>query len=152
MAFADAGNFELQALATEPQVVAVLQALATEPQVVAVLHHYSAQAEDLYWACNYWKEPYFRADYDYEDYAPAYCVGYSGYDQYGGCWENAEKSLVANFIRIKGDSRLTLEEALEPIRSAWSRVQAASPQQIEAELGRLLSAISSPASCNVSTQ
>lgn len=128
MAFADAGGFELEALAAQPQ--------------AAVLRQYSAQVEDLYWARNYWKEPYFRADYNYEDYAPAYCVGYSGCAQYGGCWEDAEKSLVANFIRIKGDSRLTWEEALAPIRSAWSRVQATSPQQVEAELGRLLDLIS----------
>ena len=131
MAFADAGDFEFEAL-------------ASVPQAAAVLRHYSAQVEDLFWACNYWKEPYFRADYDYEDYAPAYCVGYSGYVQYGGCLEDAEKSLVANFVRIKGDSRLTWKEALEPIRSAWSRVHATSPRQIEAELDRLPASISDP--------
>ena len=127
MAFADVGDFDLEALAAEPQ--------------TAALRHYSAQVEDLYWACNYWKEPYFRADHDYEDYAPAYCVGYSGCAQYGGCWADAETSLIANFIRIKGDSRLTWEEALDPIRSAWSRVQAISPLQVKAEVGRLLDAI-----------
>ena len=111
MAFADEGGFEVEALAAEPQ----------------LLRRYSAQIEDLYWASKYWKEPYFRADYDYEDYAPAYCVGYSGYAQYGGGWDDAEKSLIANFVRIKGDSRLTLEEAMEPIRSAWLHVEAASP-------------------------
>lgn len=138
MAFADSGDFELEALAAEPQ--------------AAVLRQNSAPVEDLYWAGNYWKEPYFRADYDYEDYAPAYCVGYSGYVQYGGRWEDAEKSLVANFVRIKGDSRLTWEEALEPIRSAWSRVQSMSPQQIEAELGRLLASISCPDPCYANKQ
>ena len=111
MAFADAGGFEVDALAAEPQ--------------EAILRQYSAQVEDLYWADNYWKEPYFRADYDYEDYAPAYCVGYSGCSQYGGRFEEAQKSLYANFVRIKGDSRLTWEEAVEPMRSAWMRVEPA---------------------------
>jgi hypothetical protein len=110
MAFADAGGYGLDAL---------------ESQVAA--RQFSAQVEDLYWAHNYWKEPYFRADYDYEDYAPAYCVGYSGCAQYGGCFEDAEKSLCANFVRIKGDSRLTWEEAVAPIRAAWTRVETTSP-------------------------
>src|SRR6478736_5784613 len=110
MAFADAGGYELEALAGEPAALAVRQ--------------FSAEVEDVYWASNYWKQPYFRADFDYEDYAPAYCVGYSGCAQYGGSFEEAEKSLCANFIRIKGDSRLSWEEAIEPIRSAWARMEA----------------------------
>lgn len=108
MAFADAGGYELEAL---------------DGEAGGATRTYCAQLEDLYWAGNYWREPYFRADYDYEDYAPAYCVGYSGCAQYGGRFEDAEKSLCANFIRIKGDSRLSWEDAVEPIRSAWNRVQ-----------------------------
>jgi hypothetical protein len=124
MAFAEAGGYELEALAAEPQGAAQLQ--------------FSAQAEDLYWARNYWKQPYFRPDYDYEDYAPAYCVGYSGCAQYGGRFEDAEKSLCANFVRIKGDSRLTWEEAIEPIRSAWARLEAS------ATAGDLIQRVSEP--------
>ena len=127
MAFADVGGYELEALAAEPQ--------------DAVLRQYSAQVEDLYWAKNYWKQPYFRADYDYEDYAPAFCVGYSGCAQYGGSFEEAEKSLCANFVRIKGDSRLTWDEAINPIRSAWARVQAHAGGA-GADLGRLLERMS----------
>lgn len=128
MAFADAGGYELEALAAEPN--------------EAVLRNYSAQVEDLYWAHNYWKEPYFRPDYDYEDYAPAYCVGYSGCAQYGGRFEDAEKSLCANFARIKGDSRLSWDEAIEPIRSAWERVEASASQDTQAQLSRLLERVS----------
>jgi hypothetical protein len=119
MAFADAGGYELDALAGEPQEAA---------------RRFSAQVEDLYWAHNYWKQPYFRADYDYEDYAPAYCVGYSGCAQYGGRFEDSEKSLCANFVRIKGDSRLTWEEAIEPIRSAWARLEASAAAAETSEL------------------
>ena len=108
MAFADAGDYELEPLAGQPQ--------------ETVLRHYSAQGEDLFWSGNYWKEPYFRPDYDYEDYAPAYCVGYSGRAQYGGRFNEAEPSLCANFVRIKGDSRLTWNEARDAIRAAWQRL------------------------------
>jgi hypothetical protein len=113
MAFADAGDYEIQPLSGEPPETA--------------LRRRSAQVEDSYWSENYWKEPYFRADYDYEDYAPAYCVGYSGCAQYGGRFEDAEKSLCANFLRIKGDSRLQWDEASEAARSAWSRAAGGRP-------------------------
>lgn len=128
MAFADAGSYEIEALSAEPQ--------------EAVSRNDSVHVEDLYWAHNYWREPYFRADYGYEDYAPAYCVGYSGCAQYGGRFEDAEKSLCANFVRIKGDSRLTWDEALAPIRSAWARLEASSSPAAQGEMDRLLERVS----------
>lgn len=135
MAFADAGDYELEPLAAEPQ--------------EAALRRYSAQAEDLFWSGNYWKEPYFRADYDYdyEDYAPAYCVGYSGCAQYGGSFADSEKSLCANFIRIKGDSRLSWEDAIEPIRAAWQRIEAGRALTADMELSRVLERASQESCC-----
>lgn len=75
---------------------------------------------------DYWRDAHLRARYaspglDYEDFAPAYCVGYTGFAQYGGCFDEAEKSLCANWVRIKGDSRLSYEQALPAIRAAWER-------------------------------
>lgn len=65
-------------------------------------------------------QPYYRSECSYEeDYASAYCVGYIGQAQYGGTFEDAEKSLCANWVRIKGDSRLTVDEAMRAIRAAW---------------------------------
>lgn len=111
MAFSDAGGYELEGLASDPQ--------------ENVLRLYLAQVEDLYWLGHFWKQAYFRPDYDYEDYAPACCVGYTGSAQYGGHFEDAENSLCANFLRIRGDSRLTWDQAREPVRSAWNRVEQA---------------------------
>ena len=88
------------------------------------------ELEDAYWHSVYWTQPYYRADLDYEDYAPAYCVGYIGQAQYGGRFEDAEKSLCANWLRIKGDSRLELDEALQAIRAAWLHAE---QQPVEAE-------------------
>jgi hypothetical protein len=124
MAFADSGGYELEPLASEPH--------------EAALRRYSAQVEDLFWSRNYWKEAYFRPDYDYEDYAPAYCVGYSGCAQYGGRFEDAEKSLCANFLRIKGDSRLTWDEARAPVQAAWQRIEAAEEHALARDVSRLL--------------
>lgn len=133
MAFADAGDYELEPLAARPH--------------EAPLRRYSAQAEDLFWSGNYWKEPYFRADYDYEDYAPAYCVGYSGCRQYGGSFADSEKSLIANFIRIKGDSRLSWEEAMGPIRAAWQRIEANRARAADNELSGVLERASQESCC-----
>ncbi|HET8746296.1 MAG TPA: hypothetical protein VFM98_11875 [Ramlibacter sp.] len=93
--------------------------------------------EDAHWQEVYWAEPYYRADFSYDDYAPAYCVGYIGYAQYGGCFEDAEKSLCANWLRIKGDSRLSIEEALQAIRAAWDHAGRV-PQPVEEEEDEML--------------
>jgi hypothetical protein len=77
------------------------------------------QVHDAYWQTVYWGEAYYRRECGYEDYAPAYCVGYIGYAQYGGSFDEAEKSLCANWFRIKSDSRLTVDEAMQAIRAAW---------------------------------
>lgn len=83
-----------------------------------------ALAHDAYWAKVHARESHDRAGLDYEDYAPAYCVGYIGHSQYGGAFEDAEKSLLANWLRIKGDSRLELDEARTVMRAAWERCAA----------------------------
>jgi hypothetical protein len=98
------------------------QEQADDPEV-SIAGRVDPQLEDAYWQSVFWGEPYYRRECTYEDYAPAYCVGYIGYAQYGGNFGDAEKSLCANWLRIKGDSRLTLEEALQAIRAAWDRAQ-----------------------------
>jgi hypothetical protein len=111
MAYADAGDLQPQSLGNDES---------------EALRRYSARFEDLHWALAYWKEPYFRAEFDYEDYAPAYCVGYSGCAQYRGSYEDAEKSLCANWERIKGGSRLSWDDARPAVMAAWNRVEAES--------------------------
>ena len=88
----------------------------------AVLGPVDAREEDAFWGRVFWRERYYSPDLDYEDYAPAYCVGYIGYAQYGGKYDDAEKSLCANWERIKGDSRLTLDDARLAMRAAWDRM------------------------------
>jgi hypothetical protein len=93
----------------------------------AALSRDEARDEDAHWHHAHSHERYYKPGLDYEDYAPAYCVGYMGYAQYGGRFEDAEKSLCANWERIKGDSRLSLDDALPAMRAAWLRVAAARP-------------------------
>lgn len=110
------------------------QEQADEPEV-RIDGRVDPEREDAWWQSVYRFEPYHRAGLGYEDYAPAYCVGYIGFAQYGGCCEDAEKSLCANWLRIRGDSRLELDEALQAIRAAWEHAARAAvqPQDTEEE-------------------
>ncbi|MDB5957218.1 hypothetical protein [Ramlibacter sp.] len=102
------------------------QEQADEPEV-RIDGRIDVAREDAYWQSAHTGESYYRAECNYEqDYAPAYCVGYIGFVQYGDRFEEAEKSLCANWVRIKGESRLTVEEAMQAIRAAWLHAAAGS--------------------------
>lgn len=103
----------MTAIAQEPW-----QEQADDPEV-RIDGRVRPEIEDAYWQSAYWAQPYYRMGLAYDDYAPAYCVGYIGFAQYGGRYEDAEKSLIANWVRIKGDSPLSIEDAMQAIRAAW---------------------------------
>ena len=107
MAFADTSEYELEDLINQ----------------TPGRRGYCPSCEDQHWLRAHASEPYFLPGFDYEDYAPAYCVGYSGCAQYGGAFEETDKSLRANWERIKGDSRLSWEQALPAVRAAWFRLE-----------------------------
>lgn len=81
-------------------------------------------AEDTYWRDAYRNEPYYSNAYGYEDYAPAYRVGYthrmSNAEQN---WEQAEAKMQADWDRTKGTSRLKWDEAKHATRAAWLRLE-----------------------------
>ncbi len=92
------------------------------PELPAAGLRIDARQQDAYWREAFRRERYARPGLDYEDYAPAYCVGYVGYAQYGGSFEDAEVSLCANWERLRAGSRLPFDEARAAIRAAWDRV------------------------------
>lgn len=98
---------------------------------LCVLDRDGARDEDAHWQLVHSREHYYRPGFHYEDYAPAYCVGYAGFAQYGGRFEDAERSLCANWERIKGDSKLSLDDALPAMRAAWDRMQARMQEQVQ---------------------
>lgn len=81
----------------------------------------AALHEEAYWRRQFSREHYYRPGLDFEDYAPAYCVGFVGSAQYGGDFGDARLSLCANWERIKCGSRLSLEDALPAMKAAWER-------------------------------
>lgn len=80
--------------------------------------------EDAYWRDNHDKEPYYNDQYRYEDYAPAYRVGYENRSKYSDrTWDQAEPELRADWDRNKGTSRMEWNDAKQATRAAWHRVE-----------------------------
>jgi hypothetical protein len=79
--------------------------------------------EDEYWRANFAEEPYVRTDFIYEDYEPAYRVGYLGAARRDGrSFEDAEPQLREQYERVRGGSPLQWHAARVAARAAWDRV------------------------------
>lgn len=81
-------------------------------------------AQDAYWRDNYTKTPGYKSEYTYDDYAPAYRTGYSGWERAGAAGESFdshEPKLRSEYERAKGNSRLAWDDAKGSARAAWDR-------------------------------
>ena len=84
--------------------------------------------EDAYWRDNHATAPHAERDYSYDDYAPAYRLGYEGYGKHRGTpYNTAESELERSWDSVKGNSRLTWEKAKHATRAGWHRVERAIP-------------------------
>lgn len=80
-------------------------------------------AEELYWSTTYKTEPYYNSSYAFDDYRPAYRVGYDGYQLHRGkSFEDVEDILQEDYISNRGNSRLGWVDARPATRSAWDRL------------------------------
>jgi hypothetical protein len=85
-------------------------------------------AEDAYWEKNHHLRPYYISDYDYNDYRPAYQMGYEGYGQRDGrSYDEVEPELSRNWEEKRGQSRLDWDNARDAVRDGWHRVERAIP-------------------------
>ena len=79
--------------------------------------------EDTYWRGAWADEPYARTDFLYEDYEPAYRIGYLGAARRDGrSFEEAEPQLREQYERVRAGSPLLWEAARVPAKAAWDRV------------------------------
>ena len=79
--------------------------------------------EDAYWNENYRTQSYYRDGLTYDDYAPAYRLGYEGRGRYvGRKFDEVESELKSEYEKVKGKSKLAWEDAKHATRSAWDRV------------------------------
>jgi hypothetical protein len=87
-------------------------------------------AEDAYWRDNYAKSASYQQGYTWDDYAPAYRTGYTGWERArasGETWDTYEPTLRTEYERNRGNSRLGWQEAKGAARDAWHRVERAIP-------------------------
>ena len=90
--------------------------------------------EDTYWRQAHIREPYYRKDYTYDDYAPAYRTGYEGAGRHlprKRRFDEVDADLRTDYERLKGKSRLSWEEAKAAARAAWHRVERAAPGDLD---------------------
>lgn len=82
----------------------------------------SPTAEDLYWQRAFITEPYYNSELAYDDYAPAYRMGFNDRMNSGNrTWEESEVALQTEWERSKGTSRLSWEDAKQAAQAAWFR-------------------------------
>jgi len=78
--------------------------------------------ERVYWQDHYRNENYYDPNFDFDDYHPAYEVGYTVRGRSDTRWEELEDKLGAEWDSVKGQSRLTWEQAKAAARSAWDKI------------------------------
>lgn len=89
----------------------------------AIAERIDPTVENAYWQENYRNRPYFRSDYSYDDYGPAYMYGVENYPKYHGkSFDEVEGDLSRDWQRAKGKSRLAWEDAKDATRDSWQRL------------------------------
>lgn len=81
--------------------------------------------EDTYWRTSYMSSPNFvkSNNYDYNDYGPAYRLGWESRASIADRkFDDVESDLASKWDGAKGSSRLKWNEAKPATRDAWQRV------------------------------
>ena len=79
-------------------------------------------AEESFWRDSYTREPYYEAGRSYNDYGPAYELGWNYRARYGDDFDNHESSLASDWEKQRGSSKLSWLQARTVSRAAWDRV------------------------------
>jgi len=87
----------------------------------AVAESYDPTAEDAYWRQNYASRPYYKAETSYDEYRPAYKLGWETRSRYADeSFEEIEPELERDWSN--SGSNLTWDRAKHGVRDAWDRV------------------------------
>lgn len=78
-------------------------------------------AEEAYWRNAYNSEPYYDKSRAYDDYHPAYALGWSSASVYDTPFESSDARLSQEWERTRGSSTLTWDEARPATQAAWAR-------------------------------
>lgn len=86
------------------------------------------QAEQEYWQKHHRDEAYFESEYTFEDYGPAYQLGWQHYSPHTN-FETAEEKLSSIWSQGRSNSQLNWDKAREAAKASWQKVQHALPRQ-----------------------
>ena len=87
-----------------------------------------ATAEAAHWQEAHATQPYAKSEFGYEDYAPAYQLGYNSRGRYQTqSFDTVQDEMKGEWERNRGNSRLSWDDALPATRAAWHRVERALP-------------------------
>ncbi|MEO7496399.1 MAG: hypothetical protein ABIT83_21750, partial [Massilia sp.] len=89
--------------------------------------------ESAYWRGAYQSAPYYSPGYTYDDYGPAYELGYNSRGRYPGSFDSAQDDLADEWNQVKGSSRLSWEQAKSASRAAWDKVERAMPGDFDGD-------------------
>ena len=78
-------------------------------------------AEDAYWRENHGRQSFAAAGRSYDDYAPAYEMGWSGRSTRDTDFDSAEPMLASEWETRRGASSLAWADARPATRAAWER-------------------------------
>jgi len=81
-----------------------------------------------YWKTSYSTRPYYNSQYVWDDYSPAYKLGYDSYGQYRGKkFDAVSADLERNWDKVKGNSRLAWNDAKQAASDGWHHIERALP-------------------------
>jgi hypothetical protein len=88
--------------------------------------------EEAHWKKTYSQEKYYQTGLTYDDYGPAYRVGFQGRGKHRGRkFDDVQSNLEADYNRVKGSSRLSWDKAKRATRAAWDRIERAMPGDLD---------------------
>src|SRR5687768_16016907 len=94
----------------------------------AVAEHFDPTVEDAYWRDNFARESYYQKGMTYDDYQPAYRLGWESRTRYKGrAFDQVERDLAKDWENRRGSSKLSWEHGKHAARAAWDRVERAMP-------------------------
>lgn len=79
------------------------------------------EVETSYWHERYQNEPYYQNEYAFEDYGPAYRLGWQLYSPHVS-FETAEASMSAEWAKDHGSSKLEWDHAREAAKASWGKI------------------------------
>ena len=89
---------------------------------------------DSYWHDEYTNRAYYDSSRSWDDYAPAYGLGYHARGAYRGRkFDDVSSDLEASWEKAKGKSRLAWNEARDAVRDGWHHVERALPGDFDGD-------------------